>query len=387
MRKYQPKGFLGQLQFRRGGFTKILPMDAFTEKQDTLLVRQHQPQDAVELHTMLNTAFPPRSAEAWRWRFAGGPAGPATIHVLEEQGRLIGQLIFTPMYGFFDGHRRRFALAGGATVLPEARGKRGGMQRLVIAGNRTAAQDCDLVLAFPKERFLPFLQRVGGGSVLGRLPQWVHWRDIGALEASAGHRLGRGVRPAAAAMLGLIPILARASRLHRGVRLVELLEIDESVRLGLDRLAGRSAAFAPCIGVRDAAYLQWRWLEQPDSNLKLHLAYGPDGEVCGFCVFGTLTSAGGEQVGRIVDLLAGDFRSLRALVGEAVRLLRSAGCRTITCHYQDPRRWSRLAMALEGFFSRGSGPAVLLTPLCNPPPAVGKSLESWYLTFGDTGMV
>lgn len=364
----------------------MLHMVSSSGRQGSICVRQYRPEEAAELHEMLNTAFRPRSPEAWRWRFVDAPAGPATIHVLEQEGRLMGQVAVTPMSGFFDGHRHRFALAGGALVVPEVRGKAGGLRRLLGAGmNQAAAQGHDLVLAFPKDRFLVLLQRVTGGAVLGRICNWVHWDDVHALQAGAGRRLAWYLRPVAAGALKLILALSR--RPDRSIRLVELLDWDEGVRAELNRLADRSAGFARCICVRDAAYLRWRWLEQPDSNWRFFAAYGPDGELSGFCVFDEVQSDDGSRTGRIVDVLAGDLRSLRALIRVAVRALTAAGCHIVTCTYQDPRRWSRLAMRLEGFFARKGGPPVLQIPLCSPVKTVAQGLEAWYLTLGDTDIV
>src|SRR5207249_12327591 len=115
----------------------------------------------------------------------------------------------------------------------------------------------------------------------------------------------------------------------------------------VDDLARESAAFARCIRIR-AAFIRWRWLEQPGMDwcvAAIRLSAGP---LRGLVVFGTEERADGCE-GRIVDLLARDYGATRALILAAFDALGRAGATTATCDYLNPRGPASRALCRRGF--------------------------------------
>lgn len=115
-------------------------------------------------------------------------------------------------------------------------------------------------------------------------------------------------------------------------------------------------------------------------------ATGPSG-VDGYAVVDLVAPRGGTvdvRVGRVVDLLAGDGRTMRRLLTSAVASLRDEGADLVTFTVQDPRPWSANAIRRAGFLRRGRGPNVTSTAFTD----VGRdmALSGWYLTLGDSDL-
>ncbi len=163
-----------------------------------------------------------------------------------------------------------------------------------------------------------------------------------------------------------------------------LLRVEELEELGteVDELAHDSAGFARCIRVRDAAYLRWRWLEQPEPCFHMRAVRAADGRLWGLAVLGAFDEPTGRR-GRIVDLLARNYPAMRALVLDAFESLVHDGCWSVTCDHHDPRTWARRAFLRSGFRS-APGQQVSCGSLSLSAGGVVEQLESWYLTNADT---
>jgi hypothetical protein len=308
-----------------------------------------------------------RTLAEWRWRFREAPAGRAYVQLLEVDGAPAGHMAHVPVATWIDGRRLVAGHGGDTMVLPEARG-RGGMRQLVesfLAGDH----GFDLRLNFPSDVAKPLFQRYGAGTLAGRLPLWV-------FRARLQRPLPAVARPPASALLAAGRLLAQrpAPRLAVGT----LTELGAEV----DELATASASFARCIRVRDAAYLRWRWLDQPGGHWTIRAARDSDGRLRGISVLG-LDQGQRGLTGSIADLLARDAPALRALLVDASRVLVAAGAGAVTAKYLDPRPWARrvllrsgyLAGAKEDFIARG-----LTAAAADVPDRAG----AWYLTRGDT---
>jgi hypothetical protein len=211
-------------------------------------------------------------------------------------------------------------------------------------------------------------RRQMGTTTMGGAPMWVRSRSGGrstkapvrALESAAGRLYGAAVswpRPA--------------------LEVIDLKELGVEV----DELANASAAFAPCIRVRDSGYLRWLWLENPITPWRVRAVRGPDGALRGISVIG-VKDQDGRPVGYIMELLARDAGALRALVLDGWARLGEDGCERVVCVYQDPRPWARRAMVRSGFRSV-RGVQVACGPLSPRAGELVGRLESWYLTGGD----
>ena len=333
-----------------------------------LSVRRYRPGDELAIQKMYETVFGPgRSMDAWRWRFLDVP-GSTVIFLLEAGPTVVGHLGFAGFPAWIDGEPGAVALGGDLMVLPEYR-RRGGAEQLVEA-LPSLDSGFDVRLGFPRDAAVRVHARSAASRFLGRLPRWVRW-------------YGRDSRLPAAAQLG--PLLRLHGRYASCPR--PRLPIEPLVELGaeVDALAAESAAFARCIRVRDAAYLRWRWVSQPDRQWMLRAARDPDGSLRGLVVFGERELPEGRR-GRIVDLLARDAGAMRALVCDAAEELERQGCVDVALDYRDPRPWSRTALYRAGFLPVGRGLNVTARWLSDPGRAGTERLADWYLTLGDTDL-
>jgi hypothetical protein len=333
-----------------------------------LTVRAYRPGDEQGIQAAFEAVFErKRSLEEWRWRFQEPPAGPGIVHVLESEGAIVGHFAHVLMPTWVDGQRVLLGQGGDTMTLPECRG-RGGMRSLVEAALSQPAYD--LRMNFPSAMAEPLFVRYGAGRVVGMLPTWVRRHRL-------THDLPAPARPFARAALAAGSFAADHPRPRQIVEpLVELgAEVDE--------LAAASASFARCIRIRDAAYLRWRWLEQPDARWEIRAARTADGRLAGISVLGLEAAAHG-RTGWINDLLAPDGPTLRALLVDGVRTLVAQGASSVHCQYLDPRPWARQVFLRSGFLPSGEGNSFIcrtLSPVAGDAP---DRVESWYLTRSDT---
>jgi hypothetical protein len=230
----------------------------------------------------------------------------------------------------------------------------------------------DLRMNFPRDYAGTLLERYGAGRLLGRLPKWVRLRGHAReLPFPAGQLAGPLLRIYGAAASSPRP----------------RLPVEEVADLGpeFDALAQASASFAPCIRRRDAAYLRWRWLEQPGRRFSLTAVRASGGALRGFAVFDVQELPAGRR-GRIVDLLAADGLAMRALLCDAFDRLAQAGCQRVVCDYHDPRPWSRTAFLRSGFLPVHGDINVICGAMSARCPRTVERLEGWYLTRGDTDL-
>jgi GNAT superfamily N-acetyltransferase len=293
----------------------------------------------------------------------------ADIHVLESDGRVVGCAAHVPVSVWVDGHRLRLAIGCDLIVIPEYRGQ-GGSRRLVEAFF-ASEHGFDVNLGVVNESSSHVLGRHAGNVSIGRAPVWVRFRTRGASRTA----------PLRAA-------LTLAERLYGAVASwpQPSIAVEDLPLLGpeVDELARESASFAPCIRVRDAAYLRWHWLEQPGASLRVRAVREAEGGLRGVAVVGARDGPD-RRVGMVVDLLARDQATTRALLVDAWKLLAAEGCPRVTCVYLDPRPWARRALLRAGF-RRSSAPGPWLAGGAHSSRARGKveQLDRWYLTYGDT---
>ena len=230
----------------------------------------------------------------------------------------------------------------------------------------------DINFGVVNERSSHVMGRYAGTVTMGRVERWVRFRSRGVTQASPI----RSVATAGERLYGATLSWSRPSMK------VEDLAIPSPE---VDDLARESASFAPCIRVRDSAYLRWHWLEQPGEGWRIRAVRDADGGLSGFAVSGTRLQSGySYRHGVIADLLARDAETTRALLLDAWSELVGSGCQSVSCDYLDPRTWSRRAMFRSGFRPRPPGPLVACGSLSSAAGTEVARLDSWYLTHGDT---
>ena len=319
----------------------------------------------------------PRDRRRRRWQVRGPATGWSRPWVLEQRGEIIGHAGIHAFASFVDRTRCEIVLAADLAVAPEHRG--GGLVELMRTTLESVNERRMPMIAFPNDAVVEYGRR-RDFPALDRLPQWVRWLTPAGFAASRETPTGRLLAPFAAPAMAAVGLVGTGA----GPRVEPLDELGEEV----DELAAESATYAPCIRVRDADYLRWRWVEQPGSRWRLLAARGRDRRLLGLAVVGADpdTTHGGAPVGRIPDLLARDGAATAALLRAAAAETRRGGCSIAAFDYLDPRPWARSACRRAGFVERGVGPSVLTGGTVLPPGHPARAHLSWYLTRGDSDL-
>jgi hypothetical protein len=253
---------------------------------------------------------------------------------------------------------------------------------LAVGSRLMVAADAELPfsLSLGQEREMREIQfRLGWEQVVPLQTAQLLLRPDRVLKAKVGTPValaaGAGLRAYAAA--------------RRGLKRAVSGDVREVSRFGEphDRLWRDSAADFECAVVRDASYLNWKYVDQPGQQfLRLELVRG--GRVCGVvvCMFREADSVYGYRRGFLVDVVAPfeDERLLRDLLLVAARAAADHGADALTCLHSD----RRLTKALQGigFLMREPERVLLVRPGSLPDPARQRLLapDAWHVTHGDS---
>jgi hypothetical protein len=317
-------------------------------------VRDYEDGDEVVLRALFADAFgTDRSADAWRWWYFDGPGGKPFIRVLVAEGEVVGHMgnVYFPTF-LGSGRLGRVSQGGDLMIRRDWRGR--GLHPLLSSYGSANEAPYDAKLSFPIDKVRDRIAAREADAVMaGTLPQWVRWRPL----ARAVARFGGGA-----------------------------FAVVDDAGPEFDGLAAASASFAPCIRVRDAAYVRWRWLDNPNGRWTVSALRGRDGSLSGWVVHGRHVGDGNDR-GRIVDLLAPDFGSARRLLAHAGSVLAADGASVVTFEVLDPRPWMRRACLAAGYLLRGVGPNIALRKIRPELRAAAADRANWYLTMGDTDLV
>jgi hypothetical protein len=149
----------------------------------------------------------------------------------------------------------------------------------------------------------------------------------------------------------------------------------------------------PVMLVRDAAHLNWRYVDTP------HVAYerisiedAAAGRIEGYAVLG-LCRRGGRLRGHIADLVTartGDPRIVTLLIRDAVAWLRAQAA-DVADVWTFPHTHLRRALIGRGFIPRRTGPGGFqvsaLASATNANPLMAERADSWFLSMGDSDTV
>jgi hypothetical protein len=183
-------------------------------------------------------------------------------------------------------------------------------------------------------------------------------------------------RLVSAVTLPFVRIVARARPLREQVEVVRRFD------RGMDRLWERVAPRLDLAVRRDAAYLNWKFIEAPHVRYSVALLRREE-EPHGYAVYRHLREPQG-RVTQIVDLLAdpADERGLKTLLRWVDREARAEDSDKIRCYVQHAR--FRRVLRRSGYFVVKSN--VLLSAKVNAvqvPPDFYEDCDGWHFTIGD----
>lgn len=228
---------------------------------DTYDIRPLQPGDETSLLETFNLvfgandpAFVPRTLAEWRWAFERNPAGQR-VFVALHAGRVVAQYAALPVRMWIGGTERVFAQIVDSMVHPE---------------HRSSAARSSLFV----ETARAFFAHYGGPA-----KDLVHFGWPTARALRVGEReLGYTTLRTQLVLLRELET-PRAAAEPRASPAVELAQFDHQAKWLWERCADSYRASA----IRDAAYLNWRFVEHPGRIYVRHGVSDSSGVLRGVC--------------------------------------------------------------------------------------------------------
>jgi GNAT superfamily N-acetyltransferase len=261
---------------------------------------RYSPQDAEEARALIRETWgdiEPADAAYHEWQSSRSPAGPAITTLAREKGtgRLIGQAVTIPVRVALRGEPHVANLCLNVATTPEWRGRGVFSALLDDASAVSGKEGLAFTFAFPNQASFPSFIKRASYTDVGSVPLLL--RPINP-QRLAHRKTGSRVLAKIASLAGLIwrPLPARPPDEAPDVEITPVESFDDSFTAFWERIKGRF----PVMVVRDAAYLNWRFVEVP---LRRYVSFAArsDGEVRGFTVL-RVAPVSRFDAGLIVDL-------------------------------------------------------------------------------------
>jgi hypothetical protein len=315
----------------------------------------------------------------WKWEFMDGPDGKGFLYLAEDGEKLAGHFADIPRRFSVNGEVLRGTLSLDLMVHPGYRRKGIFAEMGKYAARRVKEEKGLFMTAFPiRKETIGGLLKIGW-EVVGELPvlvyplrfrgiinRYLHCSPLSFLMggvARGGYHLLRGRK--------------RQEELQ-GIQLEMITQFDGE----FDRFWERAMKLYPVMGARDRAFLNWRYLKNPIRNYTLYRA-AENGEMTGYLILRRVDLLHFKSV-VVVDLLALNDRSLRALIGKGIDHSLMAGADLLGCMIPKNHPYHRTLKDL-GFLP--SLKTFLLMVYRLAGEKVPLDPEAWYMNWGDTDVI
>ncbi len=340
-------------------------------------VRRAVPADRAEQARLFNLCFgKDKGPDTFAWKYERNPDGAAiSLLACDEDGRVVGGYSYMPRRFLRDGRPVVLWQASDAMTEPAWRG------RGIFTGLDDEAAACagqmgsDWAFAYSGRQSLKGFLR-NGWVQLGHAPLY---RLLLRSRRALG-RLGRAGRLATlAAPLGDLLLAGRRERLAAGAAtLAPLPRFDASV----DALFEAAAPRVGLVGVRDARWLNWRYVDTPSRRQECW-ALRRDGALAGY-----LVTEIRDGLAHLVDHCAADEAARAALLAGFCGLAAARGCDEATALLFAHHPAVPHLRALGYRPPRGTKPFRDIFPYivraCRADaPAADRALSRWHLADGD----
>ena len=305
------------------------------------------------------------------WLYHGNPAGRGRLWVAVEahHGEIVGTAAAFPRVVYVNG-RETVAWVLGDLCVTEAYRALG--PALMLQRACLDALAAEPWYDFPAAAMMPIYRR------LRREPAARVSRHVRILRVDA-RLLARVQSAALRRALTFVGDRLVAVGLHRPRRSKDLAVAIHGGALGdeFSRLSVRvGSGFDFCLA-RSAAYLTWRYMENPTRRCEF-VTVRRNEELVGYAV----VSQENEQASLLDVFGVGESRVITALLRGTVALLRNRGCQRVGCTLLDSHPWLPVLKRL-GFFARESTPLMLSVPAPTGAQASGRAASRWFVTEGD----
>ena len=315
----------------------------------------------------------------WKWEFLDGPDGRSFIYLADEEGKLAGHFADIPRRFSVNGEVVLGTLSLDLMVHPDYRRKGIFAEMGRYAAQRVKKEKGLFMTAFPiRKETISGLLKIG-------------WERVGELPVLVYPLRFRGIvnrylpfSPLSSLIGGVVRffynLLLGKGRMKGvgGIEVEEITLLDERV----DRFWEKASVLNPMIGVRDRAFLTWRYLKNPTRVYKLLRAM-EKGEMMGYLVLRKVDLLNFNSA-VIVDLLALNEEAFLTLVAKGIDHSMKMGADMVGCMiplkhpYYRQLRNLRFLPSLKTFLFmvyRLAKEKVSLAP------------EAWYVNWGDTDVI
>jgi hypothetical protein len=250
---------------------------------------------------------------------------------------------------------------------------------------RKALEDLPFNISLGQTEQMRALQFALGWKEIRRLSRFVF---LTSTTSDFRGRLPRGLSELAAFAAGSLHLSLLAARTLRGRRTFRCERVN---RFGddHDRLWRSVSNDLDCSVVRDASYLNWKYIDRPGANFVcLHLKR--DDEIVALAVLAVRSPSDvyADTRGLIVDIVAPPSQSgvTAAMLAESLGTLRELGAKLVVCYAAGA--WLERALARFGFLRTEEAHHFLVADGGMPPDLVSRlrSPDAWYLTAGDSDL-
>lgn len=257
--------------------------------------------DLAEQRRLFNACFGKhKDVDTFRWKYHDNPHGAALAKLAcNAAGEVVGAYAYVPRRFLRDGQPVTLMQASDAMVDPSARRQRifTGLDDIVCAESGEAG----VPWAFAYSGRLSYNGFLRNGWVeLGHARIW-RWRFASRRSLARKGRLG----PLAARFAPLVDaavLRRRNARLAEHGALVAALTRVQRFGPEADLLFDEAAPRRGLVGVRDSAWLNWRYVDTPTGRAECYALRSPDGQRTD----GWLVAEFHDGHGFLVDLLARD---------------------------------------------------------------------------------
>lgn len=342
-------------------------------------VRPFREEDTPGLLALYRLVFKRDRSEAeFRWKLLSHAEPIDTIWVADINGTIVGQHAGIPMHVKL-GDREVLAVhAVEAMTHPDYR-KEGMLTELGGAlYSRWRDQGCPFIMGLP---------HAGWGSrahVLGYREAFkLRWLSrpldpVGFIASTLGFR-----SPAQSAPISGDWDYQFPAQRGQGISVARV----QTAREEFDALWRTTSGSYPNSVVRDASWVQWRYLDAPGAGFKVLIARR-GGDPAGYAAYRRV-KIGDRNIGRIADVFSapGDRRVVRALVRVACADLRAGGADSVACLMTANSALHSAMRGLGFLLNRGEYDASFIPLAGDLEWASISDRRTWLLTGGDFDVI
>ncbi|MEI6563576.1 MAG: GNAT family N-acetyltransferase [bacterium] len=346
--------------------------------------------DLEEVADLLHRIFGERQEVArLRWKFGGVSGKLAGSVVLTNRRTIVGFMGQIPVRVKASGHDFLACQGTDVGILEEYRRLDAYMALLHACIGELEAAKVVLSYGMANADAEFTLSTLLGQQTMAAIPLLIR-PFSGALRASSGRPSPPFAPLLAACLRGMERGAARKqASVHGALRVSRLDRFDS----WLDLFWLRIRDDYPNMVVRDAAYLNWRYVDAPGNRYeRIVISNKSSGVIEGFAVL-SITRWKDRVRGRICELVTprrGDHNAAHALISTSLKWLRSQNV-DLTDVWMLPRTHLRLALRQHGFIPRQAGRGGIQTSVL----AAGSALNlggwdrpgNWFLSLGDSDTV